>query len=254
MRYGIISDIHGNLEALNAVLEELSKERVDRYVCLGDLVGYGANPNECVELVRGLTDRVVAGNHDWAAVGMTDIAVFNPHAREAVLWTARCLTEAPRSYLKELPLEVTDGEVLFVHATPEAPEEWHYILSPYEAGWYLDAMGRTQRVGERSDALRARICFIGHSHRPVTFARDDDGRDLILGTSFRIEPDWRYIVNAGSVGQPRDGDPRACYAVFDAEEGTAEIKRIVYDIEKAQRKILWAGLPAVEAERLAYGE
>ena len=253
MRYGIISDIHGNSEALNAVLECLSKERIDRYVCLGDLVGYGANPNECVESVRGLTDRVVAGNHDWAAVGMTDIADFNPHARKAVLWTARHLTEKHRSYLESLPLQWPDGEALFVHATPEAPEEWRYILSSYEAGVYLDTMN-------------ARICFIGHSHRPVTFARDGDGRNLILETSFGIEPDWKYIVNAGSVGQPRDGDPRACYVVLDTEEGantdgmsdhvhgTVEIERILYDVEKAQWKIRRAGLPAIEAERLAYGE
>lgn len=241
MRYGIISDIHGNLEALNAVLESLSEERIDRYVCLGDLVGYGANPNECVELVQEFTDWVIAGNHDWAAVGLTDISVFNSHAREAVLWTARHLTGEHRTYLKRLPLQWPDEEALFVHATPESPEEWHYIFSPYEAGAYLDTMS-------------ARICFIGHSHRPVVFARDDDGQHLVSGTDFRMKPSWKYIVNVGSVGQPRDGDPRACYAVFDAEEGTAEVKRILYDMEKARRKILRAGLPAIEAERLTYGE
>ncbi|MCK5120004.1 MAG: metallophosphoesterase family protein [Candidatus Latescibacteria bacterium] len=241
MRYGIISDIHGNLEALHAVLDHLSRERIERYVCLGDLVGYGANPNECVALVRELTDWVIAGNHDWVAVGLADNRAFNPHAKNAALWTARCLTEEHRSYLCSLPLKRSDGDFLFVHSTPEAPERWRYILSSHEAGKHFDV-------------LNAQICFIGHSHRPVVFALNDEEHVLVLGTDFRIKPNWKYIVNVGSVGQPRDGDPRAAYAVFDAEETTVEIKRVSYDIEKAQQKIRGAGLPDIEAERLAYGE
>jgi diadenosine tetraphosphatase ApaH/serine/threonine PP2A family protein phosphatase len=241
MRYGIISDIHGNLEALNAVLENLSKERIDRYLCLGDLVGYGANPNECVALVRELTDWVIAGNHDWVAVSLSDSSAFNPHARKAALWTARSLTEEHRSYLCKLPLKRPDGEALFVHSTPEEPERWRYILSPHEAGKHFDL-------------LNPQICFIGHSHRPVVFARGDDGHVLVLGADFSIKSNWKYIVNVGSVGQPRDGDPKASYAIFDAEEASVRIKRVSYDIEKAQQKIRRAGLPEIEAERLAYGE
>ncbi|MCD6336554.1 MAG: metallophosphoesterase family protein [Candidatus Latescibacteria bacterium] len=241
MRYGIISDIHGNLEALNAVLEHLSKERIDRYVCLGDLVGYGANPNESVALVRTLTDWVIAGNHDWVAVGLSDRRAFNPHASNAALWTARCLTEEHRSYLCNLPLKRADGDALFVHSTPEEPERWRYILSAQEAGKHFDV-------------LNAQICFIGHSHRPVVFARNDEEHVLVLGTDFRIKSHWKYIANVGSVGQPRDGDPRASYAVFDAEEASVRVKRVRYDVKKAQQKIRAAGLPDIEAERLAYGE
>ncbi len=241
MRYGIISDIHANLEALHAVLEHLSKERIDRFVCLGDLVGYGANPNECVALVRDLTDWVIAGNHDWVAVSLSDSSAFNHHARKAALWTAGCLTEEHRSYLSNLPLKQSDGEALFVHSTPEEPERWRYILSPHEAGKHFDV-------------LNAQICFIGHSHRPVVFARNDDGHVLVLGTDFSMKSNWKYIVNVGSVGQPRDGDPRASCAIFDTEEASVRVKRVRYDIEKAQQKIRRAGLPNIESERLAYGE
>ncbi|MFH1006357.1 MAG: metallophosphoesterase family protein [Candidatus Latescibacterota bacterium] len=241
MRYGVISDIHGNLEALNAVLGCLSRERIYRYVCIGDLVGYGANPNECVALVRELSDWVIAGNHDWVSVGLTDSNTFNSDARKAALWTARALTEEHRNYLIGLPLYRRDGQALFVHATPEDPDRWRYIPSPGEAAKHLAQLGPP-------------VCFIGHSHRPMVFALNDKEQVLVLRTGFRIKTDWKYLINVGSVGQPRDGDPRASYAVYDTEDASVRIARVAYDIERAQQKIRAAGLPAVEAQRLAYGE
>ena len=160
---------------------------------------------------------------------------------KAALWTAGCLTEQHRSYLSNLPLKQSDGEALFVHSTPKEPERWRYILSPNEAGKHLDV-------------LNPQVCFIGHSHRPVVFARGGDGHVLVLGTDFSMKSNWKYIVNVGSVGQPRDGDPKACCAIFDSEERSVRIKRVRYDIEKAQQKIRRAGLPDIESERLAYGE
>jgi len=243
MRYALISDIHGNLEALQVVLHHIEKEHPDKLVCLGDLVGYGADPQKCIDMVRERTELVVAGNHDWAAIGRTDISYFNPYARAAVLWTREKLGEFHRKYLEELPLVLSEGELYFVHSTPERPEEWNYIFSLTQAAYYLSK-------------LRGGFCFVGHSHVPVAFVSDGDEVSWVPGPSFkvRIEPDLKYLVNVGSVGQPRDGDNRAAYALLDLREGTIEVRRVPYDVATAQRKILKAGLPEVLAERLAYGQ
>lgn len=241
MRYGIISDIHANLEALQAVLDHLNTENIDRYICLGDIVGYGANPNECVEWVRNLTEYVVAGNHDWAAVGKTDISVFNLYARRAVLWTSDALTALSRSYIEQLPLRHLEEDGLFVHSTPDAPERWRYILSSYDALWVLRR-------------LEQRICVVGHSHHPVAFSWDTNERVRVQPPCLTLQEGIRIIVNVGSVGQPRDGDPRACYGVLDMDQQTIEVKRVSYDIQTAQEKIRRAGLPEYLAERIARGQ
>lgn len=243
MRYALISDVHGNLEALQVVLHHVERDAPDRLVCLGDLVGYGADPQKCIEMVGGRTELVVAGNHDWAAVGRTDISYFNPYARAAVLWTMERLGEFHRKYLEGLPLVLSEGELHFVHSTPERPEEWNYIFSPVQAAYHLSK-------------LQGHICFVGHSHVPVAFVWDGEEVSWVPGPSFEvhIEPGLRYLVNVGSVGQPRDGDSRAAYAILDLEGGTIEVRRVPYDIATAQRKILKAGLPEVLAERLAYGQ
>ncbi len=244
MRFGILSDIHGNLEALDAVLGALEGERIDRYLCLGDIVGYGASPNECLDLVTGLTTVVIAGNHDHAAIGKLDIATFNPFAAEAARWTRRQLTPAGRRYLAELPYTRRIGDLYAVHASPADPPAWHYLTS----------LGR---VIEGFEALPAgvTVCVLGHTHSPGIFeSRIAEDRCREVPAQVHVMAlESRYIVNVGSVGQPRDGDPRAAYCVFDVGEGRLEIKRVSYDVETAQRKIRAAGLPDLLAERLAHG-
>ncbi len=244
MRYGILSDIHGNLEALDAVLEALADERIERYLCLGDIVGYGASPNACLDRVTGLTTDVIAGNHDHAAVGKLDIASFNHYAAEAALWTRRQLTPEGRRYLAELPCTRRIDDLYAVHASPANPEDWTYLTSLWLADEAFDAMPRD-----------IALCVLGHTHVPGIFEKrtTQDRSRQIPGATLGLESGSRYIVNVGSVGQPRDGDPRAAYCVFDTAERRLEIKRVSYDVETAQRKIRAAGLPDVLAERLAYG-
>ena len=244
MRYGILSDIHGNLEALDAVLEALADERIDRYLCLGDIVGYGASPNACLDRVTGLTTVVIAGNHDHAAIGKLDIATFNHFAAEAALWTRRQLTPDERRYLAELPYTRQIDDLYAVHASPANPEDWTYLTSLWLADEAFDGM-----PGDIA------LCVLGHTHTPVIFERrtaQDRSRQIPAAT-LGLESECRYIVNVGSVGQPRDGDPRAAYCVYDTGERRIEIKRVSYDVETAQRKIRAAGLPDILAERLAYG-
>lgn len=240
----MLSDIHGNLEALDAVLEALADERIDRYLCLGDIVGYGASPNACLDRVIGLTKDVIAGNHDHAAIGKLDVAAFNHHAAEAARWTMRQLTPAGRRHLGALPYTWQNGDLLAVHASPANPEEWIYLTSLWLADAAFDAM-----PGDIA------LCVVGHTHTPGIFEKRtaaDRSRQTPAAT-LELESECRYIVNVGSVGQPRDGDPRAAYCVFDAGARRLEIKRVSYDVETAQRKIRAAGLPDMLAERLAYG-
>jgi diadenosine tetraphosphatase ApaH/serine/threonine PP2A family protein phosphatase len=240
MRYGIISDIHSNLEALDAVLADTVQQHIDTFICLGDIVGYGANPNECVQRVRELTDQVIVGNHDHAAVGLTDISYFNPHAKRAVMWTAKVLSPEHSSYLTKLPFTAQADDLVFVHATASDPPAWNYLFS-------------SQMALAEFEAFHGRCCFIGHSHQPVTFSLES--RALPQRTEVLVcSPHGRYIINVGSVGQPRDGDPRACYAIFDDHKNQVQLRRVTYDVQEAQRKILQAGLPPVLAVRLAHGE
>ncbi len=240
MRWAIIADIHGNLEALIAVKQELLKEEVTRIAFLGDVVGYGANPNECVELLSEFGAVTVAGNHDWAAVGLTSSAYFNPVARHAVVWTSEILTEDHRRWIEGLPLVGHEAEFTYVHGTPFEPEAWHYIFSLHDAL-------------ESFQAFSEKICFVGHSHAPVA-VKEQGGRVRAVDVrALKIEDDGRYIINVGSVGQPRDGNPMAAYGIFDCEENLFFLRRVPYDVEGAQRKILDAGLPRELAHRLGQG-
>lgn len=242
MRYGIISDIHGNLEALDAVLGALSADQIDAYLCLGDLVGYGANPNECLERVWALTPHVIAGNHDHAAIGLADLMYFNRSAAEAVLWTMQVLTRQGRQYLRELPLVLRQPDLMAVHATPSKPEKWGYIFSLSQAAAEFRAFPEGLAV-----------CFIGHSHDPMIVESANGFCRIVPALYCFQRPDARYLVNVGSVGQPRDGDPRAAHGVYDTTTGQIEIRRTGYDIPAAQKKIRKAGLPEFLAERLARG-
>ncbi|MBL7084872.1 MAG: metallophosphoesterase family protein [Candidatus Omnitrophica bacterium] len=240
MRYGVFSDIHGNLEAQEAVLAALAEERIDKYLCLGDIVGYGADPGECIAKIRRLNPVTIAGNHDWAAVELFDLTYFNPAAKEAVLWTADNITYEDKEFLKNLELVYQEDELTLVHGSLRSPEQFEYILDIFSA---------TQTF----QLLRTKICFIGHSHVPGAFIREGENYTFSFQTKIKPKASQVYIVNAGSVGQPRDGNPKGSYVVYDSESKELQIKRVSYDIRKAQVKIIKAGLPKILAERLALG-
>lgn len=243
MRTAFISDIHGNLAALQIALEDIKTQSVDRIVCLGDIVGYGPNPNECVALVKQVSELTVVGNHDYAALGRIDTLGFNEYARAAADWTTDNLTDSTKTFLEDLPMtKLLDG-ILLVHASPKDPERWTYVLSYQEA--------KRQFGG-----FTERLCFIGHSHLPVVI---EEYGDDINALSFpediplRLHRDRRYLVNVGSVGQPRDRDPRTGYVWYDDVLDAALLRRLEYPIQEVQEKILEAGLPPFLAQRLADG-
>jgi predicted phosphodiesterase len=240
MRYALISDIHGNLEALRAVIMEIMKQDVDKVIFLGDIVGYGPAPNECIETLSGFADILIAGNHDFGAVGMTDINTFNPFAQAAIVWTIGVLTSENRRFLKQLPIThvIEDESIFLVHSTPGEPEAWHYLINS----------GDTKRSFGH---FNEKICFLGHTHIPAIMELAPDGKITVYKDGSGIKEGCRYIVNAGSVGQPRDGDPDAAYALFDTN--SVEIKRVSYDILVTQKRMRDAGLPFPLIERLELG-
>jgi diadenosine tetraphosphatase ApaH/serine/threonine PP2A family protein phosphatase len=241
MLHAIVSDIHGNLEALEAVLADIARHEPASMVCLGDFVGYGASPNECIDRLRPMIEHAVVGNHDLAAIGKLRLTYFNSNAAAAALWTETTLTPDNRAYLAALPYSVRWRDTLLVHASPAEPENWHYVLSPVEARAEMDAFEET-------------VCFIGHSHYPGVFDRQEDRMRYTRTPEIRIEKGHRYLVNVASVGQPRDGDPRAGYLLYDDLERVLRHVRLEYDLAGAMKRILDAGLPRFLAERLQWGE
>lgn len=243
MRYAIFSDIHSNLEAYEEVLKAFLKEKVDGYYCGGDIVGYGADPSACIDKTRELNPYIVAGNHDWGAVGLTDIDNFTENAKNAILWTQDVLTGSDKEYLKNLEL-LYKKDFIMVHGSLNKPEEFEYIFGLSEA------YNTFLRMNEQNISL----CFVGHSHVVGVFVEDREGNiGYNSWPEIKLEEQKRYIVNVGSVGQPRDIDPRAAYCIYDTEKKIIEIKRVRYDIEKAKAKIIKAGLPRILAERLSLG-
>jgi diadenosine tetraphosphatase ApaH/serine/threonine PP2A family protein phosphatase len=242
MQWAVIADVHGNWEALQSVLDDLvSLAEPWKLLCLGDTVGYGANPNECLDRVRELTEVMVAGNHDLAAVDQAETAFFNPLAREAIAWTRRELSDANRKALRVLPYLRREGAALLVHATPCDPPAWEYL----SAGW----SARLQ-----FDCFAEPVCFVGHSHVPLILAMSPEGLRMPSPQSVQLPEDHRFIVNVGSVGQPRDRDPRAAYGLFDPQKGSLTIRRVPYDVTTARTKIIRAGLPRELGDRLLVGE
>jgi len=245
MKYGIISDIHSNLEAFDVVLDYLKQvEKIDRFICCGDIVGYGARPNECTEIIRQLKNcYTVAGNHDWGAVGLEDTSFFNPIALAAIEWTGRHLTEDNRDYLTSLASQIEESNFMLVHGSPRDPIN-EYI---FEERTFLANLPR----------IKKNICLVGHTHVPLCFhaTPSQEIGEIALddGTALEINPSYKYLVNCGSVGQPRDGDPRASCGIYDDETSIIKIRRIKYNIAKTQDEILSAGLPRALALRLAYG-
>ncbi|MFC1970594.1 metallophosphoesterase family protein [Chloroflexota bacterium] len=242
MRYAIIADIHANLTAFTAVLDDIEhKGGVDEIWCLGDIVGYGPDPHQCLKLLQRYPHVCVAGNHDWAAVGKIDTSYFNPLAASACRWTAQQLSPEDIQYLESLPLTIEKDDIILVHGSPMEP-----LLE------YIMSIG----IAARNFAFfQSPFCLAGHSHVPVIFKEKDGscmsiqfspGIGLILGES-------RMIINPGGVGQPRDGDPRASYAIYDSEGRVIRLYRILYDIEATQDRMMQAGLPVHLVTRLKDG-
>lgn len=240
MRYAILADIHANLVAFKTVLNEIEASGgVEQLWCLGDIIGYGPDPSACIDLLRQYPHLCVAGNHDWAAIGKVDVSDFNPEAAEACLWTGRQLSPDDIEYLQSLPLSAAHGDFTIVHGSPREPI-WEYVLS-------------TSIAYDNFQHLDTRYCLIGHSHVPIVFRyQGDTCIPVKLPAELKLGAE-RLIVNPGSVGQPRDGDPRAAYAVYDEDASTMYHYRIPYEIEATQARMIQQGLPDFLIARLSHG-
>ncbi len=239
MRYAVLSDIHGNLPALQAVLEQLGS--VDAIWCLGDIVGYGADPSGCVDLLRKTAKVTVQGNHDLACATGEGLSCFNSDAARACRWTKDALSQPDRAYLASLPSLATPDGITLAHGSPSDPT-WEYVASPRVAALCFGAFGTP-------------MCMVGHTHVPAVFRQATDGRvsEIRPGESAVSLTGGRFIINPGSVGQPRDGNPAAAYAVLDTSAETVAFVRVRYPVTETQRRILAARLPARLATRLSYG-
>ncbi len=245
MKIGILGDIHANAEALRAVVTALQREQIDVWVQVGDIVGYGPEPSACIDIVRELGCVTCLGNHDAAVLGRLDTSYFNNFARAAIHWTAPQLRPSDYEFLNNLELVVKRPEFTVVHGTLHMPEQFGYVISVVEA---MDSLEQQE----------TRLCFVGHSHVPAIYLRRaDNPRDIHVVPHAEAEISYRgferVLMNVGSVGQPRDEDPRAAYGLVDTDLEIASIRRVHYDIEGVQKKILAAGLPEVLANRLSLG-
>ena len=241
MKVAFISDIHGNLEALTAVLRDIENQQVDSIHSLGDVIGYGSEPTACLELVNKHCEIKLMGNHEYVILGLESAEAYTHMARIAAEWTRQHLADREFSLIADFEMDHSLDELFLVHASPFQPDQWHYVLSPEEAAVAFDS-------------LRGRMCLHGHSHIPLIFSEIPQGQPRRrAGHSFQPDADNRYLVNIGSVGQPRDNDPRACYVTFDTECGEVEYHRVTYDIDTAQRKMARAELPDMLIDRLAVG-
>ena len=239
MKYAIIADIHGNWEALQVVLEDIRTQNVTHTVCLGDVVGYNANPKECLDVIRNLNIPVVKGNHDEYCSTDNALDGFNPHAAEAVHWTRNQLTADDKQWLRDLKYSRMAANFTMVHATLDAPDRWGYVFDKLAAAASFPYQN-------------TQMCFFGHTHVPVAFMRDTVVRGGTY-SKFKVDSSKKYFINVGAVGQPRDNNPKCAYVIYDMDAQTIELRRLDYDIETAQAKIRAAGLPERLAERLAYG-
>lgn len=244
MRLGILSDIHANYEALSAVMEALRSENIDRYVCLGDTVGYGGSPNECSQVVMDVTDGTILGNHDAAVAGRMDYSYYYEAARHALDTHTRMLDPKCVEWLRGLPytIKLKELNVDLCHGSPVRLEEFEYIFAPEQAE---ECLPMFDELGH--------LTLIGHSHLCKVFALTKDDVEELPPIDFELSPEFKYIVSVGSVGQPRDFDNRASYTIFDSETQRFEFKRVEYDIESAAEKVLQASLERNFAHRLFIG-
>ncbi|MCL2689021.1 MAG: metallophosphatase family protein [Chitinispirillia bacterium] len=242
MRIAFISDIHANLEALQAVFSDIDRNRIDEVICLGDIVGYGANPNECVDIITKRCPVTLLGNHDIAAINLEYTHNFNIHARIAIEWTSQTLTEANKSFLKALPTKKTMDALTLVHSTPYEPDMWYYITSLEEAAFNFQF-------------FTTRVCIVGHTHIPmiVTLEGEDIRTHQEKYVSFKDKDMMRLLINSGSVGQPRDRDNRSCYGILDTRDESFTIRRVAYNFMKAQEKMRKIKMPEFLITRLGEG-
>lgn len=239
MKYAILGDIHANLHALDTVLADAEKEGVTDFVCIGDLIGYNAFPSECLEKIRALGAPTVMGNHDYYGSREDELVGFHPMAAEVITWTRNQLSEEQKEWLRSLPYSTRVETFTMVHSTLDNPHKWGYVLDRYDAESNFNYQTTS-------------VCFYGHTHIPIAFEKGDEIRSGLY-SKIKIKPGRKYFINVGSVGQPRDGDPRAAYAIYDMMNNTIELKRLEYNLSGAQEKILQAGLPNKVAARLATG-
>ncbi len=238
MRYAIFSDIHSNLEALEAVLEAYQKEGIDKYLCIGDVVGYGADPQTCIDKVNSVAMITVAGNHDWAVVDLFPPDNFNPLPKEAIFWTKKHLPENGKAFLRALKLIYVIENFVLVHGSLDNPQNFNYLTNVCDCAASFEL-------------LKSNVCFIGHTHVPGIFIQDKQGNSYYENQDYiEIEPQNKYIINVGSVGQPRDSNPAAVYCIYDTDKKQVQIKRIDYDVQTARKKIIEAGLPRFLGDRL----
>jgi predicted phosphodiesterase len=243
MRTAVIADIHANLEALQAVLARIEVLGADEIVCLGDIVGYNADPNECVDIVRSRNIRCVLGNHDVCAADLEEPDGFNPIARRAVLWTRAELTDENRLFLRNLPRELRMKDLFLFHGSIHDTNR--YIL------YTSDAADNFALLAGMRNFLR--IGFFGHTHVRAALSYSRGAVSVELSSDLQLAEENRYLINPGSVGQPRDGDPRASFLVYDADDHRVMFSRVEYDLPACQDKIIRAGLPSRLAERLVSG-
>lgn len=239
MRIALFGDIHANLEALEAVLKDASEQGVTEYVCMGDIVGYNADPSACLEIVRAMNCPTVKGNHDEDASGSHSLESMNPVAAAALEWTRQQLTNEQRQWLARLRMVRQVSDFTVVHSTLDQPANWNYVTNRFDA------------MSNFSYQFTP-ICFHGHTHVPRVYMKTDKVQE-VFSDSVAIEDGAKYFINVGSVGQPRDGDWRACYAIYDLEQQMVVFRRVDYDIAETQRKIMAAGLPPMLAERIQEG-
>jgi predicted phosphodiesterase len=232
MRIAVISDIHSNLEALTKAMEIIDGQSIDEIFCLGDIIGYGANPNECVDLIRQRCNIVIKGNHEGAVIDLTVANDFTENARSAILWTRQQITEENLGYLRSLPLTYRRSETVFVHSSPCEPQEWNYIFEEDTAAHAFHCFSEP-------------LCFIGHTHIPMIFSPN--------GHVSAITKDGRYLINVGSIGQPRDRNTDLSFGIFDTRAWTYENIRSPYDMEIAAWKIFKTALPPRLGQRLLMG-
>lgn len=241
MRLALLSDIHANLEALQAVLKDLESQKVDQIVCLGDVVGYGCDPAACLDLVRKHCSVTLMGNHEYATLGLLEDHTLNEVARASIIWTRSQVDDRLMKLMGQFPMTHRIDTLQLVHASPHEPELWHYILTPPAA----------RRAFEATDAW---ICFFGHSHLPTIFSLSEDGQCRSrFGHDFQPFDENRYMVNVGSVGQPRDDDPRSCYVIYDSDTVDVYYRRVAYDYTVTQKKMAAVNSPALLIERIAVG-
>jgi diadenosine tetraphosphatase ApaH/serine/threonine PP2A family protein phosphatase len=241
MVYGLISDIHANYHALEAVLASMDEYGVDRKVCLGDLVGYGGDPETCVQRIRRECDLVILGNHDSVASGLESDRHFNHFAQQAIDWTRAQLSDDSISYLRKLPYMESENDLCFVHSSPRSPAEWIYVNS-------LD------EVADAFEFFSEKACFVGHTHNPVMVSwSSSESFEVMEGQVYTMKEGERLLVNVGSVGQPRDRNVKASWCIFDTELNKAGLIRVPYDIEGAQNQMRKNGLPEFLIQRLEEG-